>query len=112
MFEYLILVIVLIIIIIDQPFINFYFKYKKILISLLKLILILLVFIHFTKNWNLQGKNIASIISGISLIGLILIYSSSTDHKGIEDKIARRVFKRITWFLIWIISIIHIINSF
>jgi len=59
---------------------------------------------YLTQN----GTSMIRLVSGILFYGLIFTFLGASKHKGIEDKVARRVSKSITWFLLIFISFLHV----
>lgn len=108
MLGYILLLLLFFILLIDSP----RFKGNTATRKAIRLVFLVIGFLHGYLGWTgSQGLN-ANLSSGILLFGLFLIYTATTNHKGIEDKVARKTFKNISWFLIWIIAIIHVIVSF
>ncbi len=105
---YLILVLIVIFLIIDNPFKKI--RLKKVYKKLVEGAIFAFGAIHGIWYWNVTKPLTQNIISGILLYGLIVVYGSAGKHKGIEDKVARKTFKLITWFVIWLLVIIHVIH--
>ena len=101
---YILVLMVIILLFIDNPFI------KKLSISTkikwLKWLILGLVILHV---YIVTLESYSKVISGIFLMGMVLIYSSASKHKGIEDRVARFVFKKIAWILLWLLLLIHVL---
>lgn len=95
----------------DLPF-NFYNNGKKlinILKKYLRIILIIMILIHGIFYWYNEKQITSQIVSGVLLLGLIIAYMMSSETSGIEDKVARKYFKILSWVSIWLVTLLHLI---
>ena len=101
---YIIVLMVIILLFMDNPF----FKQLSISskIKWLKWLILGLVSLHV---FIVTLESYAKVISGIFLMGMVLIYSSASKHKGIEDRVARLVFKKMAWILLWLLLLLHVL---
>ncbi|OEF98865.1 hypothetical protein BHF71_02760 [Vulcanibacillus modesticaldus] len=105
---FILFILLLIYLIIDRPFIkNNKTSSKKMFVA----ILLILGLIHGTYYWYLSEQLNSKIISGILLLVLFVAYLMSGDHHGIEDKVARKVFRIITWLIIWFLTLFHMLYT-
>ncbi len=95
---------VFILLLIDNPFTKQLMNNSK--IKYLRWAIILLGLVHL---FSITYEDSSKVISGIFFIGMVLIYSSANKHKGIEDRVARLIFKKIAWILIWLLLLIHMV---
>ncbi|WP_339061884.1 hypothetical protein [Tepidibacillus marianensis] len=71
-------------------------------------ILLLLGLVHAFFYLGQGSVKIVQLVSGILFYGLIFTFLGASKHKGIEDKVARRVSKVLTWFLLILVSFLHV----
>jgi len=105
MVDYLLIALIIFVLIIDNPIDNkegLGLKYK-----LLKYSIVIFGIIHLIGIRDGLSTINKGLVSGVLLIGLTYIYTLATEHTGIEDKVARRFFKIISWLLLWVILGIH-----
>lgn len=105
MVDYLLFALIIFILILDNPLYNkddLGFIYR-----LLKYLVFILGVIHLIGLWDGVSELNKGLVSGVLLIGLTYIYTLATEHTGIEDKIARKVFKVISWLILWLILGAH-----
>ncbi|KXG43886.1 hypothetical protein [Tepidibacillus decaturensis] len=65
--------------------------------------------IHGIMIWAKQDLVTPKIITGVLLLLLVISFTMSGKHRGIEDIVARTIFKKIAWFFILLITLLHII---
>lgn len=106
MVDYLLFALIIFILIVDNPFKNIE-VFEKIY-KLLKYLLVFLGIIHLIGLWGGFSELDKGFVSSVLLIGLSYIYTLTTEHTGIEDKVARKVFKVISWLILWCVLGVHL----
>ena len=101
---YALIFLIITLLLIDNPFTKQLIINSK--IKYIKLVIIMLGLVHL---FAITYEDSSKVISGIFFIGMVLIYSSANKHKGIEDRVARLIFKKIAWILIWLLLLIHVV---
>ncbi|TCS84582.1 hypothetical protein [Tepidibacillus fermentans] len=105
---YLVYGLFLVLLVVDNPFkkIHIQSNLKKIL----DWSLLISALIHGFVEWRtLEPFSFSpAFISGVLFYGLIFTFIGAGENKGIEDKAARKIFKRMSWVLLFFISLFHV----
>lgn len=108
---YFVTILLIFYLIIDNPFFIIKNWFNKLFVKSLKILIIVLMIYDLYFLLSNKTGIVNDLISGALLFGLVLVYMISGEHSGIEDKVARKVFKMITWFFLWLILLMKLIIS-